>query len=180
MGRSTCPRPDLPRLTSQRRKLGTVVPRPVHPTDPDARCPPKTCTAPPAADLSIHPAGAVKWATLGPLPTIPIAQRPSNDIAGHRPSSHDDRPPRCCSCLLQSGTGHGQQRIRVRARKQVSAQLELLATELASSWARVLPASAAACRHLLTEAVESPLYNPDIPAEELPATIQRIRRGITR
>jgi hypothetical protein len=61
-----------------------------------------------------------------------------------------------------------------------AAQLELLATELASSWARVLPASAAACRHLLTEAVESPLYNPDIAAEELPATIQRIRRGITR
>ena len=58
-------------------------------------------------------------------------------------------------------------------------QLELLASEFAASWLRVRPASAAACRHLLTHAAESPLYNPDIPAEELPAAIQRIRRGIT-
>jgi hypothetical protein len=58
-------------------------------------------------------------------------------------------------------------------------QLELLASEFAASWLRVRPASAAACRHLLTHAAESPLYNPDIPAEELSATIQRIRRGIT-
>jgi hypothetical protein len=59
-------------------------------------------------------------------------------------------------------------------------QLESLASELSGSWVRVLPASVAACRHLLTHAVESPLYNPAVPAEELPATIERIRRGITR
>lgn len=57
-------------------------------------------------------------------------------------------------------------------------QIEQLASEFASSWLRVRPASAAACRHLLTHAAESPLYNPDIPAEELSATIERIRIGI--
>ena len=60
-----------------------------------------------------------------------------------------------------------------------AAQLELLASEFASSWLRIRPASAAACLHLLTHGPESPLYNPDIPAEELLATIERIRIGIT-
>lgn len=60
-----------------------------------------------------------------------------------------------------------------------AAQLELLASEFAASRLRVRPTSAAACRHLLTEAAESPLYNPNIPAEELTAAIDRIRRGIT-
>jgi hypothetical protein len=58
-------------------------------------------------------------------------------------------------------------------------QLESLAAELAASWAHVRPASAVACHHLLTHAVESPLYNEAVPAEELPALIERIRRGIS-
>jgi hypothetical protein len=33
---------------------------------------------------------------------------------------------------------------------------------------------------LLTQAVESPLYNPAVPADRLPAIIANIRLGITR
>jgi hypothetical protein len=62
---------------------------------------------------------------------------------------------------------------------QHSAQLELLASEFASSWLRIRPVSAAACLHLLTHGPDSPLYNPDIPAEELSTRIERIRMGIT-
>jgi hypothetical protein len=58
-------------------------------------------------------------------------------------------------------------------------QLELLAAEIAAPSASVRPSSAAACRRLLTHAAESPLYNYDVPAEELPAIIERIRWGIT-
>jgi hypothetical protein len=60
-----------------------------------------------------------------------------------------------------------------------AAQLESLANDLAAPRGNVLPASAAACLRLLTHATESPLYNPDVPAEELPAMIQRIRHGIS-
>ena len=56
--------------------------------------------------------------------------------------------------------------------------LELLAGELASSAAKVQPVSAVACRRLLTHAVESPLYNPRVPPDELRAALQRIRGGI--
>ncbi len=57
-------------------------------------------------------------------------------------------------------------------------QLEALAAEIAMPSARVRPSSAAACRRFLTHAAESPLYNYDVPAEELPAIIERIRSGI--
>jgi hypothetical protein len=55
--------------------------------------------------------------------------------------------------------------------------LERTAAELAAA-ARVRPPAAVACRRLLTNAVESPLYNPRLPAEELSVALQRIRRGI--
>jgi hypothetical protein len=57
-------------------------------------------------------------------------------------------------------------------------QLEALAAEITSPTARVRPSSAAACLRLLTHAADSPIYNYSVPAEELPATIERIRRGI--
>jgi hypothetical protein len=57
-------------------------------------------------------------------------------------------------------------------------QLELLAEELAAPSVRVRPSSAAACHLLLTQAVDSPLYNPAVPAGELPVIIARIRSGI--
>ena len=60
-----------------------------------------------------------------------------------------------------------------------SGQIELLANDLASPIAQIRPSSAAACLRLLTHASESPLYNPDVPAEELPAAIRRIRLGIS-
>ena len=58
-------------------------------------------------------------------------------------------------------------------------QLETLASELASPAARVEPATAVACRRLLTRPVESPLYNPNLPEEDLRALLLRIRAGIS-
>jgi len=56
-------------------------------------------------------------------------------------------------------------------------ELEKLAGELASA-ARVHPVSVVACRRLLTHAVESPLYNPRVPPDELRVTLLRIRSGM--
>jgi hypothetical protein len=39
--------------------------------------------------------------------------------------------------------------------------------------------SAATCRLLLTQGVDSPLYNPAVPADELPALIRSVRLGIS-
>lgn len=58
-------------------------------------------------------------------------------------------------------------------------QLELLASELATPSAQVDPATAVACRRLLTRPVESPLYNPNLPEEDLTALLIRIRAGIS-
>jgi hypothetical protein len=57
--------------------------------------------------------------------------------------------------------------------------LDALARELASPAARVEPAVAVACRRLLTRPVESPLYNPNLPEEDLRALLLRIRAGIS-
>jgi hypothetical protein len=56
--------------------------------------------------------------------------------------------------------------------------LAALARDLTDPRAHVPPASAAACHLLLTQAVDSPLYNPAIPADRLPAIIRKIRLGI--
>jgi hypothetical protein len=55
----------------------------------------------------------------------------------------------------------------------------MLAHELAAPAARVEPATAVACRRLVTRPVESPLYNPNLPEEDLRALLLRIRAGIT-
>ena len=55
--------------------------------------------------------------------------------------------------------------------------LERLASELATS-APIDPVSAVACHRLLTNAVESPLYNPRLPPDELLVALRRIRAGI--
>lgn len=57
--------------------------------------------------------------------------------------------------------------------------LDAVAHELASPAARVEPAVAVACRRLLTRPVESPLYNPNLPEEDLRALLLRIRAGIS-
>jgi hypothetical protein len=58
-------------------------------------------------------------------------------------------------------------------------QLETLARELASPAARVEPPTAVACRRLITRPVESPLYNPNLPEEDLRALLLRIHAGIS-
>ena len=64
---------------------------------------------------------------------------------------------------------------RVRRHRQ---QLEGLAADLARPHVSIRPASAVACRRLLTCGAESPLYNPRIPSNELSAVLLRIRHGI--
>lgn len=60
----------------------------------------------------------------------------------------------------------------------VAHELEALARELVSPARSVQPASAVACRRLLTHMTESPLYNPGVPVSDLYAALHRIRAGI--
>lgn len=59
-------------------------------------------------------------------------------------------------------------------------ELAALGHDLSDPSAEIRPASAAAVHLLLTQAVDSPLYNPAVPADQLPAIIAKIRLGITR
>ncbi len=59
-----------------------------------------------------------------------------------------------------------------------SRELEAIAAALLSPAVRVQPVSAARCRWLLTQAAESPLYNPRIPAEDLGVALRRISDGL--
>ena len=59
-------------------------------------------------------------------------------------------------------------------------QLAVLGQELADPITQIRPASAVALHLLLTQTVDSPLYNPAVPADQLPAIIANIRLGITR
>jgi hypothetical protein len=59
-------------------------------------------------------------------------------------------------------------------------ELAALGRDLSDPDAVIRPASAAAVHLLLTQAVESPLYNPAVPADRLPAIIANIRLGITK
>jgi len=58
--------------------------------------------------------------------------------------------------------------------------LEAIARDLVLPNVRVHPVSVARCRRLLTEASESPLYNPKLPEEDIPQTVRRIRAGFQR
>lgn len=59
-------------------------------------------------------------------------------------------------------------------------ELAALGDDLSDPDAVIRPTSAAAAHLLLTQAVDSPLYNPAVPADQLPAIIASIRLGITR
>jgi hypothetical protein len=59
-------------------------------------------------------------------------------------------------------------------------ELAALGDDLSDRGAEIRPSSAAAAHLLLTQAVDSPLYNPAVPADTLPAIIASIRLGITR
>lgn len=60
----------------------------------------------------------------------------------------------------------------------VTQELEALARALVSPARSIEPASAVACRRLLTHTVDSPLYNPRVPLDDLHLTLRRIRTGI--
>lgn len=64
--------------------------------------------------------------------------------------------------------------------ESVARELEAIASDLRAPDVVVDPISAVACRRLLTQAVESPLYNARVPPDELRAALERIRRGIRR
>ena len=61
-----------------------------------------------------------------------------------------------------------------------SRELEAIAADLLSPAVLVQPVSIARCRWLLTQAAESPLYNPRIPVEDLGVALRRIRDGMER
>jgi hypothetical protein len=60
----------------------------------------------------------------------------------------------------------------------VAGELETLASELRSAL-HVQPATVVACERLLTRPVESPLYNPRLPVDDLRITLRRIRSNLT-
>lgn len=57
-------------------------------------------------------------------------------------------------------------------------EIVTLADELVAPNASVSPVSAVECKRLLTRSVQSPLYNDELPPENLWAAIFRIRAGI--
>ncbi len=63
--------------------------------------------------------------------------------------------------------------------RRYAEDLRALSRDLADPRAEVRPASMAACHLLLTQAIDSPLYNPAVPADLLPSMIARIRLGIS-
>ena len=81
------------------------------------------------------------------------------------------------AALVNEATYPGTPYLVHRVRRH-AADFESLARELGSPRARVRPTSAVACRRLLTHAVESPLYNPRIPSDDLVSALNRIRSGI--
>jgi hypothetical protein len=61
----------------------------------------------------------------------------------------------------------------------VADELEALARALIAPGGSMEAPSAVACRRLLTDMVDSPLYNPGLPVGDLYDAIHRIRAGIT-
>jgi hypothetical protein len=62
----------------------------------------------------------------------------------------------------------------------VEQQLRLLARELATPDVSVQARSLVECLRLISHGVESPLFNPGVPVEQLRATLLRIQFGIAR
>jgi len=88
------------------------------------------------------------------------------------------RLARCLDAMVHD-RGHPLELHLVIRASSYSQHLEALARELASPAMRIEPAMAVACRRLITRPVESPLYNPNLPEEDLRAVLMRIRGGIT-
>jgi len=66
---------------------------------------------------------------------------------------------------------------RVRGHEQ---QLRMLVQDLQAGEVEIPTPTMAACAQLLTAAADSPLYNPNLPAEQLMATLFRIRVAMRR
>jgi hypothetical protein len=62
----------------------------------------------------------------------------------------------------------------------VEDQLRWVAQKLATPDVPVQPLSLVTCLRLLTHGVESPLFNPGVPIEQLHGTLLRIRLGFGR
>jgi hypothetical protein len=62
---------------------------------------------------------------------------------------------------------------------QVADELDALALELEDPELELAPACAVACRRLVSEPSESALFDPEVPTEDLRATVRRIRLGLT-
>jgi hypothetical protein len=60
----------------------------------------------------------------------------------------------------------------------VEGELRALADALSAPTQRVAPIGAVACRQLVTNPVQSPLYNPELPVEELAARLHTIRQTL--
>jgi hypothetical protein len=79
--------------------------------------------------------------------------------------------------LLEPTGPHAQMYLSDRV-GQHAGELRLLARELAVPSVDIRPQQLVACRRLLTRAVQSPLYNPNMPDQDLGAALTRIRSGI--
>ena len=62
----------------------------------------------------------------------------------------------------------------------VQEELEALAAELEDSGLALDPSAGIACFHLVSDPLESPLLDPDVPPDELRARIARVRSGLRR
>jgi hypothetical protein len=60
----------------------------------------------------------------------------------------------------------------------VEPELRELADALSADHPRLAPIGAVACRQLVTNPVRSPLYNPELPVEELEARLHTIRQTL--
>jgi hypothetical protein len=81
-------------------------------------------------------------------------------------------------CAVERAGGHFE--LTAPGRMDACAsELRDLAEQLCDRRTRVAPTSVATCRRLIGRTAESPLYNEDLPAEDLTAALFRIRAGIT-
>jgi hypothetical protein len=106
--------------------------------------------------------------------TIPAVARFGSRIAALRERERLAAWIRSVACEPErAGSFHLSDRARAFAR-----EFETVAQELARPAASVQAPVAVACRRLLTRPVQSPLYNPNLPEEDLAALLRRIRAGI--
>ena len=118
-------------------------------------------------------------ALIGDLALAPEAYViPEVAAFGHRVAGAKERRrlARWIQSIVRDTDARGAYYVRRRVRR-FARELESLARDLSSPALRLSPPAAVACRRLLTYAVESPLYNPNLTDEDLAAALLRIRAG---